>query len=503
MKVKRMKALHVGLAVVLGSTILSGCGGITADTKATEKPAAGKAEPLKLSIMAPLWNEVPEMNNAIFTEIQKRTNTKLEVQWIPRGDFNSKLDLVLASGELPDIIAVPDAKYLPVLNAVRQGVFWDLTPYLSDLGKYPNFQKNLPKGVLNFLKVDGKIYSLPRTRPPVDGAPMIRKDWLDKFNLPEPKTIEEFHAALKTIVQGDPDGNGKNDTIGVDFYEDYGGAFGTFEPQYNSDKGLIYPKLTTAYTDFVDFYRKLYADGLVAKEFSLVKGNQYEEMFSAGKLVSYWRSANNDWTFQEEIKKVQPGASVTSLPALKGPKGYTVINTLGYAGAIYISKRVPEEKLKQILEFFNTTASSEESSLFYQGIPGVHSIQVDGQTQFTPLGQKEINITTAQFVVLEPDRWQKVYNGVATKAFNDALIEKFKIQEQIGKYRIHEVLTSETWLKVWPKYIQEWESMRTKAIISQISMDEYKAYVEKLNNLPDFKKSYQEFAQDYTNYEWR
>lgn len=494
------------VSLTLTSALLAGCGSGGAPSSSggsAPNETAAQTGPLEISVLAPLWNELPEMTNAIFTEIQTRTNTKFNVQWIPISEFASKLELALASGDLPDIIAASDAKHMSLLNSARQGVFWELTPILGDFSAYPNMKKALPDGVLEFLKVDGKLFSLPRTRPPIDVTTLIRKDWLDKFNLPEPATMDEFHETLKTIVHGDPDGNGKPDTIGIDFSEDYGGAFGTFEPEYNSEGGLIFPRLTRAYGDFVEFYRKLYADGLVAKEFSLIKSNQYEDMFKSGKLASYARTPNNGWTFQQEIKKTQPEAAVTALVPLQGPKGHAANNTLGYAGALYFPKKVSEDKLKRILQFLDQTSTPEISDLFYNGIPDVHHTLVDGQVQFTELGRREINITTAQFVVLYPDRWMKVNNPSAPKAFNDELKKKLEVVEQVGKYRIHEVITSEKWLKEWPKYSQEWESMRTKAIIGQIGMDEYRAYVDKLNNMTEFKAAYQEFAKDYQNYKWK
>lgn len=131
----------------------------------------------------------------------------------------------------------------------------------------------------NFMKLDGKVYGIPRNRPQIDLGIKMRKDWLDKLNLPIPTTIDEYAADLKKIVDSDVDGNGKKDTIGIighgfllaDGDDTYSGAFGGLDPVYDKDGGMIKNQLTPNYTEMVNWFRKLYADGILAKEFSSMK----------------------------------------------------------------------------------------------------------------------------------------------------------------------------------------------------------------------------------------
>ena len=41
----------------------------------------------------------------------------------------------------------------------------------------------------------------------------MRKDWLDKFNLELPETIDEYYTVFKAFKTQDPNGNGKDDEI--------------------------------------------------------------------------------------------------------------------------------------------------------------------------------------------------------------------------------------------------------------------------------------------------
>src|SRR5699024_3076170 len=68
---------------------------------------------------------------------------------------------------------------------------------------------------------DGNIYSLPTIYDPdFDSLMMqhklwVRKDWLDKFGMDVPETIDEFEAYLEAVKSQDPNGNGKADEIGA------------------------------------------------------------------------------------------------------------------------------------------------------------------------------------------------------------------------------------------------------------------------------------------------
>ncbi|HZG86699.1 extracellular solute-binding protein [Paenibacillus sp.] len=519
---KGRKVWSMTVSLVLSLSLIAGCAGGTgtepsndgggqAETSKTNEPAApaaggsASAEPLELQFMVPSYSDVPDMNDEYWSEWQKRTNTKLDVEWIPSGDYDTKFDLVLASGNLPEILVATSATRPTLLSAIKQGAFWDLTPFFGDFSEYPNLKNNSEPNVWNYLKVDGKIYGIPRNRPHIDVAINIRKDWLDKFNLPVPTTIDEYANALKTIVKGDPDGNGKNDTIGIlghgflldDGDNNYMGPFGALDPVFNEQGGLVKDNLTTNYTEMVAWFRDLYANGVLAKEFSAIKKTQAEEMFATGRAASYARNIWRDYTWEQEIRKVQPEAELITLPPLEGPRGNSAGLATPFFGAMYISKKVPEEKVKQILAYMDMTATQEYTDFNYYGIENVHHTVVDGQPQLTELGKKQVTTNANQVFAMAYNNKMKVVNPSAPKAYNDAKMESVKIFAEVGKINIFSVISSDTWTAEWPKYQAEWESMVVKAIVGQISMEEYQAYVDGLNGKPEIQKAYQEFAQAY------
>lgn len=481
--------------------LLAGCGGGGEPQKSSTN-AADTDSPVAIKFVAPLYEEVPDMKNQYWTELQRMTNSQLNIQWIPSGDYETKLDIILASGDLPEVIVGANLTRPTLVSSIKQGAFWDLTPFLGDFSEYPNLKKNSDLGVFKFTKVDGNIYGIPRVRSLIDHSLKFRKDWTDKLGLPLPKTLDEYAATLKKIVESDPDGNGKKDTLGLignsvivnNATLGFAAAFGALFPTYDEDNGLIYYTLTPQYADMVEWFSKLYKDGILAQEFSVMKRTQADELFNTGRAASYGQNTWRDWSMEQEIRKVQKDAEVVTL-LLEGPKGPNVNLSRGYFGAFYISKKVPEAKVKQILKFLDATASPEVMEFGYQGIPNVHHTMVDGQPQLTELGTKEVNVTSLQPLVLAEDKWSKVNNPSAPKAYNDAKKQQVEIYEKIGTKNQFDWLVSDTWTASWPKFDNEYQTMLVKAIVGHIPMEEFRTYLDNLRKTPELKKAFQEFAE--------
>ncbi|WP_274651294.1 extracellular solute-binding protein [Paenibacillus humicola] len=499
------KWVKFSLPFILGLLVLNGCSGGGAGNKTPGTAEGGKESktedsgPVPIEIMTNFTNTIPKLDNAFYTELQRLTNTKLNISFVLDGnDYNSKLDLVLASGDIPEVLKA-DFTRPTLVNAIQEGAFWDLTPFLGDFSKYPNLRDNMVPGSWNYVKYDGKIMGIPRSRAQIDNTIMIRKDWLDKAHIPMPTTVDEFKEALKAIVKANPAGG--SGTIGYDIADatsspSLNAAFGVADPTYDADGGLMYSYLTPQFTELVAWFRDLYAEGLLAKEFSALTVTQQKDMFSSGRAFAFDASAYYSFVYTDNVKKTQPEGNVVSLQPLKGPKGYGAMLDIGTRGGQYISKKVPEEKVPKILDYFEKTASKELTDLGYYGKEGVHYNVVNGDRVMTDLGKQEITVDTIAAMTPAYSKWGKVAYAGASQAANEAKEKEMEIYGKLGKTDMFGYLYSPTWVDVWPTYEAELKSTRIKAIVGQITMDQYKQYVDKINSDPKIKKAYQEFAAD-------
>ncbi|MDE6891075.1 MAG: extracellular solute-binding protein, partial [Lachnospiraceae bacterium] len=319
-----------GLGMLLAlSMALTGCGGTgggaakeqdtapkkeTADaadesgkTEDTAQPEEARQPEEKLVItgMANLYNLAPEKDSEFWKTMEEKFNVDYTVDWVPTDTYTQKMELVLSSGELPDLMQIQNTTVPSFQKAVEAGAFYDLTDLLGDFSEYPNLKNNTNLNAWTLSKIKGRNYVIPRTRGNLDSAVMIRKDWLDKLGLEVPTTMEEFADVIVKVAQGDPDGNGVNDTIGlipgvetIDGY--YPAAFGTRDIEKDADGGIIYERLTDRYGDYVEYMCNLYSEGAVAKEFALIKGQQAEELFTTGKSATLTKNAWHLYRLNEE-----------------------------------------------------------------------------------------------------------------------------------------------------------------------------------------------------------
>src|SRR5690606_29384646 len=163
---------------------------------AEEKPK----EPFKITMMANL-HEPETPVDTIEKLLEEKTNTELDIQWVPDGSYDEKMNASFATGQLPMATYVKNQTSLIMLRAaIRNDQFWEIGPYLAD---YPNLAK-LDANVLKNTSVDGKIYALYQERPLSRQGVIFRKDWADKLGLSAPTTTDEFYAMLEKFTKEDP-----------------------------------------------------------------------------------------------------------------------------------------------------------------------------------------------------------------------------------------------------------------------------------------------------------
>ena len=511
------KLVSLLLVCVMAITVLAGCSSAT-PAATTAKPAGTTAAgttaaattaaattakplaPLELTWMLPIWEPVPDMNNSWWSRFFKETNTKFTIEWVPAADIATKFDLVLASGSLPDIWFADDPVKPTVVSAVQQGAFWDLTPMLGDYSKYPNLKANMTPNLMEYTKYFGKNYGIPRNRPQIDPGLFIRADWLTKLNMKMPTTLDEYFNFIKASVDQKLAGS---ETIGVPslytFEAVINNAYGASIIEKAPNGGIIPTRINKGTTDAVEFYRKLYENGLMPKEYFTLTYADYQGMFSTGKAATYSENIWRGWDFENKIKVTQPDAKVDVIIGLKGPAGNAARLEKGFYGMLYANKKLSEEKTLRWLDYMNTLCSPEWLEKAYFGWKDVHyTLSADGSKVMNDTGKKEAAVTGVQQVFpMMQNTWAKVLNPSAPKAYNDAKLAQVQPILKDGLVDPFAYIVSASWTKFWGKVSKEFDQKRTQCITGAITVAEYRAYVETLKADPDAQKAFLEFKDTY------
>lgn len=385
---KRKSAIVLAAAAV-SMVLVAGCGnnnaGETNNIEATQKPNEGAAqstdkpaEPLKLSVMLDLHEpEVP--SDKIEKLLEEKTNTQLDIQWVPDGSYDDKLNAAFATGSLPQAVQLKNAESLGLFrDAIKDGQFWEIGPFIEE---FPNLTK-LNKDVLNNTSVGGKIYALYRESALSRQGIIFRKDWAEKLGLAAPKTIDELYNMLKAFKEQDPDGNGKQDTIGLTDRSDLVyGAFKTVSSYFGTPngwgekEGKLAPEFMFAeYMDTMNFFKKLHKEGLINQDFPVTAKNDQQNLFATGKAGVYIGALGDVQSMDPKVKEINAAGELDIQNRIEGPKGTGIWSTAGYGSVFLFPKSAikSEEELKQVLSFFNELMSPELSNVVQWGIEGEH-----------------------------------------------------------------------------------------------------------------------------------
>ncbi|MBP1994290.1 extracellular solute-binding protein [Paenibacillus eucommiae] len=509
MRKKKILTMIIPLVLTL-AMVVSGCsksaGEPTAGTGVTSPSPKVSAAPTDISIM--LIQFTPESlpaDNPVLKEIEKRTNTNMKITWVPKNNFDEKVSVTLAAGDLPDMMQINSVFAPLVKQMAKQGLFWDITPYIKD---YKNLSA-LPKDTWENSKIYGKNYGVPRVRP-LDGGgglPMLRMDWLNKLNLKMPETLDELYIVLKAFAENDPDGNGKADTIPfagevtpesmgrLTFVEQVYNGAGTWKLKNGK---LVHTALEPGTRDALIWLNKAYKEKLLDPDLAIRKSTQTEELIMTGKSGATSGALNATWKYAEPLRKTVPEADIAPVTYLIGPDGKFSIKEGGFAGMFVIPKRVPEEKMKQILAFMDYGTSEEGADLANYGFEGVHYTKKDGFINSTEQATKDMvasNVLGQMFT-----KFAKYSRAFLTGIPKDMYDRNIKVIDERAKISVSDPaigLESETYLKVGKDFDKKLQDLKTKIIIGKEDIAAYDAMVTKLKADTDFQKIITEMNEAY------
>jgi len=323
-------------------------------------------------------------------EFNKRFNTEMTVRFIDHKKLLENMQIMFASGDIPDIVTAFD-NYLraDLAGSVENGMYMPLDDLLEkNKASISNLMNAIPKNAWDEMKYEGKTYGIPSIylSVPARRATYIRKDLLDKFGLKIPKTMDEFVEVLRVFkkngVKYPYAGREKWDYTDVFF-----GSFGVYKTSWNLNKqgelipDMISPEMKAA----LKFHADLRKEGLMDPESLTTNGTEWNNKIFAGNVGVFDHNANSLPTWVSGIKANVPTAELALIPSPIGPGGpggnqgmfkYSPVNQ-----TIYINKNFKEPE--RFLKLLNTIASPEGQEFFNFGIEGEDYTKKDGKIEYT------------------------------------------------------------------------------------------------------------------------
>ena len=373
------------------------------------------------------------------------TPVDIEIVKVPAGNYAEKISLMIMSGDVPDLIYFQGGDD----KIAMQDLLVDLRPFVTKSKSIKNVLDQHSK-----LRLESYPY-LVWVAPPRVRAPVIRKDWYD--SLPSAKavtakpTVDSYYALFKDLVQkkgakfaisvtGATNGVEELDSI-------FAAAFGiTSTWMKGADGQWVYSGVTQNEKTMLEFYAKLYKEGLLDPEYLTKKWDTKEQVFYEGKagMVAGVAPGSLD-VYANKMMKTQDTTIVPLPPPAGIAQGlgpFVDVTKEARGFAIPTTSKVKDAAFA-VVDFLWSPAGLKIAKL---GIPGLHYVEEANRYVLT-------------------DKYPEWYNGWFGDSFNgfnpdkplnrpimtDAAVESAKLAT---KY----MMPDKTFL-IPEQYITNWDAM--------------------------------------------
>ena len=232
-------------------------------------------------------------------------------------DYEQKVSMAIVSGEIPDIMGVGD--YDTLKQLYENDLIADLTEVYENCAsdKIKEIYDSYDGVCLKTAMFDGKLMGLPTTEiSHGPGILWLRKDWMDKCGLEEPKTMEDIYNILEQFLVQDPGGNGEGKTVGLvidpEIAGDSGGSYmanniftlyGAFPKQWIDDGSgnAIYGSVQPEMKGALEQLSKMYNEGLIDKQFVTRTGDDRKGLLNSGKSGAFFGNWRGAWEVADSM----------------------------------------------------------------------------------------------------------------------------------------------------------------------------------------------------------
>ncbi|MDU4695881.1 MAG: extracellular solute-binding protein [Paenibacillus sp.] len=445
-----------------------------------------------------------------FKKWQENTGVPLEFLAPPAGQGREALNVMLASGDLPDMI---EYNFMSFPGGPEKAISDGYILRLNDLiDKHaPNLKKYLQDNpdIDKMVKTDsGSYYVFPFIRGDeylrVFQGPMIRKDCLDDLGLPVPETIDEWTATLKAFKEKKGAAAPLSMVSKPRFFnESYNGAFlgafGVIQGFYQEDGKIKFGPAEPGFKEYLRLFQSWYKEGLLDKNIATVDGKALDSNLASGATGATIGNAGGGMgKWQPLIEANDPKAVLvaTPYPVLnKGDKPKFGQRNQAYSseGTVAITTAAKNPELAvQMLDY----GYSEEGHMFFNfGEEGVSYEMVDGYPKYTDLLMKNPDkLAPAQAISLYA---RGSYNGpfVQDKRYAEQF---FALQTQrdaieiwkntdAAKYQLPPITPTPEESSEYAAIMNDMntlvDEMTIKIILGDESVDQFESYVEKMKSL--------------------
>lgn len=291
--IKKIALLLLTLSVVTMS--FAGCGGSDKGSSFSGEISFPLTETAKLTYWVPLSGSVGVVDNfnqmGMYKTLQEKTNVEIEFIHPVQSNVKEQFNIMIATGEYPDIIEGMSNYPGGVTKAYDDGV----VVRLNELSDYtPNLNKiyeEYPFLTPYIKEEDGSFLVFPVLRGGAvlrqGNGPIFRKDWLKDVGASAPETISDWTDILRKF-KTEKKASRPLILTTSDLKKDVLiGAYGIKYGFFADNNQIKYGPYDARYKDYLTLLNSWYTEGLLDKEFTTLNSKTVDSSVLNGEGGAY------------------------------------------------------------------------------------------------------------------------------------------------------------------------------------------------------------------------
>jgi len=439
--------------------------------------------------------------------IKLQEDTGITIQYIhpAAGMGKESFNMLIASGELPDMIEMPSANwYNGGLQALYDaGAIIDLAPYLDEYA--PQYKEVLADNDVATRQVwnNGKVfgfYKMTYAQPLAHYINNTRQDWLEEAGMETLRTIEEYEAFFDWILANKegvlPIYNSRS-VLGLNLLMGCFDLINDWMLPKGEEGTVTYYAYTQNFKEYLALMNKWYEKGYISKDFMTLTDTEARAMFDSGKIAVKSDPgldivARNAANFP--VIHVWPLRKTADYRLGSGMSNAPIGSTYGGDYVTVITSAC--KNVEAAIEYMNYGYTFEGSLVHNFGVEGeLWNWGEDGIPEFTDLilnNPDGISITDGSFCLKNHFSSRYCYSDAIQHPGNNANTHNTNLRLEWTKdtdnylqmppvtLTVEEATERNELMGEIETYVEE---MRLKFITGTESLDNYDAYLETLKSL--------------------
>ncbi|MFS0611998.1 extracellular solute-binding protein [Lederbergia ruris] len=408
--------------------------------------------------------------------------------------YNESLNLVIASGDLPDLIGMPD--YATGNKYGSQGALVNLLDHIKDMPNLQAWMDQFPDAARAALSHDGKMYVSPNIGIGETNRMiwLYRKDIFEEHDLEIPNNWDELHTVLQELKKIYPESYPLGFRNGTDKIRNFATNFETDWNYYYDNKKdeWSYGPVEDNYLVMIEYLNKFYKEGLIPPDFLSLDVAGWQELMSTNTSFITQDYISRIDMFNVENRKENEDYTLINMPPPAGFSGGPQLDYSAHTQQRGYSIAVNSDHIDTVIQFIDWTFSEEGRDTLSWGIKEETYVEEDGEKRWIEdySSPSELRTETGislystyswfdydSHMLLFSDEVKQAYKEnpqydapiVPVPAFSEEEQKVIAIQgEAITKHRDEEIakfIIGKRDLSEWDAYVQEIKKLGVQELI--------------------------------------